>query len=420
MDHTDYLLPPGSDVPPETMARPGRMDIMDRFERFGPVCGFRRKGKLTVFVYGLERGTRLLEQHESDLRVVTMKLEHLFEHGFMRAMVGSTHRNHRADLSRAVVRARNEQKSELTAITVIDWLSRYQHKHFEGEPSVAFRKCLSGLATGLLLRFFFGAIDGTDFCDQLEEAYHRLGPDGLIWYPGQDEEAAFNTITDILRGQLSPQGKLHWDEHGVLGHLTADGVSISESMLGNLIYMVEMGRFDLYSLFRWISKYAVDYPEKFENVRQDRIDPENNNRPYANCFVKETLRMDQSEKLARLALNDFVFENLLIPQGAAVQVCLWESHKSPEHFDNPFDFDPDRFLVADPEPHQYSPFGLDRHRCPLEQTVTAFAADFVGALARAFDFRAVGNGEAVRGLFHWQPPPGFALIVDSKSSKHAQ
>lgn len=69
---------------------------------------------------------------------------------------------------------------------------------------------------------------------------------------------------------------------------------------------------------------------------------------FTEAFVLETLRTNQSELLMRRAQRDFVFDGFLIPKHATVRVCLWESHKSPDAFASPLEFQPDRFLSAPP------------------------------------------------------------------------
>ena len=62
-------------------------------------------GRLLVCVVGLTLGRRLLKEHASALRPVTLDLESLFPQGFLRQMEGESHRDMRRARARAALAA---------------------------------------------------------------------------------------------------------------------------------------------------------------------------------------------------------------------------------------------------------------------------------------------------------------------------
>ena len=179
-------------------------------------------------------------------------------------------------------------------------------------------------------------------------------------------------------------------------------------MLGNLIYQAEMGRSDMKNFFRWLTRHATDDPATLDRIRAEDAAGDGA-RPLAEAFVQETLRTDQSERLIRIAKRDIVFDGFLIPRHATIRLCLWESHHAECAFADPHRFDPERFLTERPGNDRFAPFGVDHHQCPMGGTVVKMGVIFVRALARGYRVTALTEGPPVRGGYHWEPAPRFAV-----------
>ena len=138
--------------------------------------------------------------------------------------------------------------------------------------------------------------------------------------PIRKQEIAFNHIRDTLHNEIIQDEGLN----GIAQRIHQDG-TLDDCMLGNLIYMVEIGRYDTRSLFRWVAKYASEHPDLLQKIKEeDQLAL--TAMPLSKAFVLETLRMDQSELLVRHVQRDIVFDGLLIPRYSTVRLCLWESH----------------------------------------------------------------------------------------------
>jgi cytochrome P450 len=131
--------------------------------------------------------------------------------------------------------------------------------------------------------------------------------------------------------------------------------------------------------------------------------------------VRETLRLDQSEFLLRRVKRPIRWGEFDIPAGWFVRVCVQESHRSPEAFDDPERFDPDRFLDP-PDRARYSPFGVYRRLCPGEHLARAIGMHLVIELASRYDLQVVGDGPPEFSGFHWRPNPRFRVRLVARSS----
>lgn len=135
----------------------------------------------------------------------------------------------------------------------------------------------------------------------------------------------------------------------------------------------------------------------------------------------EVLRLNQIESLLRIVQEDLTFEGYLVPNGSFVWLALWESHKSADSFNEPFEFRPQRFLDHTYSQDEYAPFGLGYHRCPFSAVSLYIGALVIETLAETYTVAPIGNGPPFRGRFHYQPAESFtvALTPRNHTSTHS-
>ena len=414
-----HNLPPGELVRLEQLERADRCFLLNQAATLGPVFKATHWGRFYVCVVGLPLGRRLLREHGADLTPRTIDMRSLFPHGFLRQMRGDAHRRYRKALVRGIKPENIAASLPRFEAIAVRGLGDYAANQAEGRRAPeAYIATLNAISSGMLIHLFFGAEFGSAAFERLMQGYRKLGPNGLVWTVGPAERQAFVEIRDFLLEQFAahPSAGGALSRHSIAGEMHADGV-LDSTALGNLIYMVEMGRFDVYALFRWLTKYAADRPDYLERIAREAANPPQDGRSLVDAFVQETLRMDQSERLMRNATRTFVFDGHLIPKYAIVRVCVWESHKSVESFPDPFRFDAARFMERNPSGDEFSPFGLDHHHCPLDDVTMQLSAVFLRALARGYTVGAVEDGLPVRGTYHWQPANRFSVELRARATR---
>lgn len=402
-------LPPGELVDIGALERGHRTLLIDSAARHGPIFKGLMERRLTVCVVGHALGRRLLKEHAGSLRPISIRLEMLFPHGFMRGMEGETHRTYRKALARGIAALDTESFTPQFESIVADALAAHAEGRQQPTSPQAWADTLGQIANSALITLFFGPRPGQAAHARLLAAYHRLGPRGVIWNLTSQQVEAYQA----LAGDVAALGA---DAGGLLAALQAQG-TVDATLLGNLIYMVELGRYDLRGLLRWISRYAADDAEWLDGVATEAAMsvPDDGGSDAARAFVLEALRMDQSERLMRDVLDDIVLDGWLIPKGALVRVCMWEAHKEARHFLEPFTFDPVRFRLVDSEGENFSPFGLDQHHCPLSGPVVQIAVAFLRVLARDYVLHGLGAEPPVRGPYHWEPSPRFEITLEPRT-----
>jgi cytochrome P450 len=414
-------LPPGELIQLNKIEWNDRHFILDQAARFGPVFKALEWDKFTVCIVGLKECARFLQDHDADMTPITMELETLFSKGFLRQMGGEDHRHYREALVRAISSTSITMDSGILEPMIVEQLGLYfarQEKslHLRTE----FIKTLRAISSGMLIQLFFGTPYKSLPFKRLMEGFQNLGPEGLVWNIENEQKEAYDEIHARLIGRISKKERLatEWLPQSIIGALSEYGV-LDETFIGNLIYMVEMGRFDMYSLFRWITKFAVENPALVNDLAMEGNEEPQYEKSRVEAFVLETLRLEQIERLGRHVDRDIIFDKYLIPKHAHVRLCLWESHKSPKVFTDPFVFNAERFTEKSYTSDQFAPFGLGKHRCPLANFVINMCTLFLNALVANYSLEPIDDGPPIRGVYHWEPAWKFAPRLKMRTRKEA-
>ena len=92
--------------------------------------------------------------------------------------------------------------------------------------------------------------------------------------------------------------------------------------------------------------------------------------PYLKAVVKETMRLQPTAPLLfpRETTKECSIGGYEIPTKTLVYVHVWAVGRDPETWDNPYEFDPDRFLGISIDlkanDFELTPFGAGRRICP--------------------------------------------------------
>lgn len=125
--------------------------------------------------------------------------------------------------------------------------------------------------------------------------------------------------------------------------------------------------------------------------------------PYLQAVVKETLRLHPAGPLIpRKSSRDCVIAGYHIPAKTHLFVNVWAIHRDPNYWENPLEFNPERFLTGNGDGqldvrgqhYHFLPFGSGRRSCPGTTLGMSVVQRTLGALVQCFDWK-VENGRAV-------------------------
>lgn len=124
--------------------------------------------------------------------------------------------------------------------------------------------------------------------------------------------------------------------------------------------------------FYYISKYNYIQEKLYKEISQiETLDTESLAKLiYLNAVIMEVLRIAPPViRYDREAAEDYTLGNtgITIPKGTLVTFSPYSLHHNPNHFENPFDFKPERFISENNElinsPYGYIPFGDGPRAC---------------------------------------------------------
>jgi unspecific monooxygenase len=406
-----WLLPPGRLDPFDLAMHFDQHYTLSKARQLGPIFKVWWHGAHTTCIVGHARGRRMLFANEEALRGSTIDLRPLFPIGHVRAMHGETHRKYR----RLLVQALQASPLEAHEVALRELIRDGLDSMICGRvnPVIAreeLRSSLRLMTTGIMLRLLFGATPESSTYAELVAHYRRFGPETPVWRIHHSQVAAFAEIRKVILG-LAEDIRTHPDGRrppSALSYLVA-AEEMDETALGNLIYMFEGSHFDLYSLWTWLLQHLAANPEVMTRFRAE-TDALRFHRA-AEAIVLETLRLEQSEAINRNAACDIWFDGYLIPRNTVVRACLWEGHKDPRIFADPFAFDPGRFMERAWSIDEFAPFGLDKHRCIAADFVIAISTMFVEIVLSEFQLEMASVGPPRKGVYHWEPGPDLSIVV---------
>lgn len=403
-------LPPGDLDPSDREMHTDRLFVVKKAKSLGPIFKTIWNGQYTTCIYGHARNRNLFTSDEDNFPGATVDLTGLFPIGALRGMSGETHKKYR----RLFIQALQATPLAVHEPAIRDWIFDRLSTLAENSKGRAvsgpdLRAGLREITSGIMLRLMYGITPGMPDYEEIIREYRQFGPNYPIYAVAPSNAEAFALIRQRL-GKLAEQIRRGPSESfppSFLKHLVETN-GLDETAFGNLIFMHEPAHFDLLSLWRWMLNLLASNPAIAARVQAESGDRA---RELCEAIVFETIRLEQLEELYRTPTHDVVFENYLIPKGTIIRGRLWEGHKDPDTFPEPFKFNPDRFIGRSYSIEEYAPFGLDKRRCIGADLVITLSTIFVEILLKNFTVTMVSDGPQVFGAYHWEPNPDFTVAI---------
>ncbi|KAH6758271.1 hypothetical protein C2S51_018506 [Perilla frutescens var. frutescens] len=128
--------------------------------------------------------------------------------------------------------------------------------------------------------------------------------------------------------------------------------------------------------------------------------------PYLQCLVKETMRLHPPVPFLiprRVEQDVEVLGRMVVPKNSQVFVNVWAIGRDPDVWENPLEFNPQRFLESEVDMRgtnfELIPFGAGRRICPGLPLAVRMVPVMVGSLLNSFD---------------WKVESGLELNMDEK------
>ncbi len=384
-----HVLPIAAFEDPNHLAR--------QAERLGPVFKIANtlptpRLRPTVCVVGLSLGRDLLRDHDVDLAAPALPTSQAVPSGFLRNMERADHERY-SPLFRAAAAAMLLPDIESAGPELARLIAALRTGEPAGvHPGAAIRTAVRGI----LIPGVVGVSDRADV-DFVNSSIDDIEAGARRWKPVEPRRRSFQRTIDHLGARvddLLPTSLLA----GALARRPAD--LKSDVVIGNAVQIVALSTTDVSALMVWVIDTLARQPAQAERVRADIA---TGDEQATTAFLREVLRLNQSEYVHRVAQKTFWFHGHRIPAGWTVRICVRESHRLASSFDQPDLFDPDRFAAALPDRSLYSPFGLFRHHCIGGGLTLAIGGLVLRALLSEHTVDLVRDASPEHNPNHWEP-----------------
>jgi len=420
-------LPPGSIglVPGGIMREPHYIE--NQIKTYGPIFKTSRDFHPYICIYGHERALRFLKENDESLRGIAMPFSHYIPKGFLRYMDPTVHTEYRKLFLAGMSSQTIEQWAPYLKDTIRHTLSQAaadcgRSPTGKVDPDHYLRDMLFSA----FVPMFFGIQCDSPLFSEVQSLYKVV--DSRRNWCGSDKKK--RRATEKLIELIGQQALLFTQETAprhntprcILQKMveTDSRVARDKTILGNLIYMIELGGLnDAPNLLRWILKMLMEHPTWLDRLRHPEVTAgtaaDLDSDQAAECIVKETLRLQQIEFLLRKSTQDIMFEGFLIPKNWSIRICIREGNRDPNVFAQPEIFNPSRFEEHNYSNTEYSPFGLFRHNCLGAYLTQCFCRAFILELANGYDLGAASDWPAEHGKSHWEPRRGYEIELRGRS-----
>ncbi|KAG7947038.1 hypothetical protein I3843_14G073600 [Carya illinoinensis] len=163
----------------------------------------------------------------------------------------------------------------------------------------------------------------------------------------------------------------------------------------------------------WALAELINHPEVLKRARKEIEDVVKSKRlvnetdapnlPYVQAILKETFRLHPPLPLVtRKCVQDCKIGNYVIPTNTMLFVNVWAIGRDPTCWENPLEFQPERFLKSDHEKNmgpidvrgqhfELLPFGSGTRLCPGLNLAMQELPTLLAAMIQCFDFKVVGK-----------------------------
>jgi cytochrome P450 len=181
----------------------------------------------------------------------------------------------------------------------------------------------------------------------------------------------------------------------------SDGEGMSDELvLSESMQLLVAGHETSSNALSWLLYLLSSRPDCLERLRQE-FDSVLGGAPlsysdvpkfeFAAQVIQEALRLYPPFWMVdRMALADDSVGDLSIPRGSTVIVFIYGAHHSPQYWENPESFDPERFTKANEKLHKpfaYLPFGAGPRGCIGGNYAMLQMLMILSVLLRKYDFR---------------------------------
>lgn len=376
-------------------------------EKYGAIAKMSHYLRPMICLTGFDIAKEFLQQYDDVLSTPPMPFNRYVSGGFMRYMQEQNHARFRATLksilsSKAMLDLNDEYMDAKIKQTIGQMLDAK-----EVNPADYFKD----MTFALLAKLFIGITEQDEESRHLKALYRVIDYRRALFTSRAEIEKSLEACEAIFLLQVERQRECFVTEF--FRQADSNNQDWNEqAVLRNFIYLLLTSSIDIADLLCWIFKKLSDHPGYISRAKETLDHDNGDGIRFIQHIVLETLRLEQSEYLMRMALDNIEFHGFTIPRGWLIRIGVRESHLDKRFFAHADRFDPDRFLQ---QTEHYYPLGIGNKSC-LGRGITLWLGQkLISALVRQSHWHTIADGPRELGVFHWQPSRRFiALMIEPK------
>ncbi|CAI0386886.1 unnamed protein product, partial [Linum tenue] len=174
----------------------------------------------------------------------------------------------------------------------------------------------------------------------------------------------------------------------------------------------------------WAMAELINHPEILNRARKEidsvvgksRLVQESDipNLPYLQAIVKETMRLHPAAPLImRESSRDCEIQGYKIPARTRLFVNVWAIGRDPNHWDEPLEFEPERFMDgkmdARGQHFEFLPFGSGRRVCPGTTLALHMVHANLAAMIQCFEWKVHGSTKSDGNIVDMEEGVGLTI-----------
>jgi cytochrome P450 len=361
----------------------------------------------------LKRGIKILNDYDESLTPPPIPSSRFIPKKYLREMKPEDHKVYRHLFSSAFTPDVVDESASFTSQHFrAGLLQLAEQSSSNGTRGVAPEEPIVAVTFGVFVRIFVGMFPDDERYGRLKELIDIID---LTNRNDREVNLALEECALILRGQAR---RVSSGQHDLPGSFVKGIAAVAPdafedlTAMRNFIYIMQASWIDAAGLIVWLFKELCDHSEWRKRIADGgNLDSKDDAESLSLRCVRETLRLRQSEYIYRKVLRDIPIDGFVVPKGWLLRVCVRESHRDPALFENPNEFNPDRFLRRRYSRPEYSTFGASRISCLGEHLTLTIGRIFVEAMAATVETSVIQNGPLEYRRWHWKPSSKWRVRI---------
>lgn len=244
--------------------------------------------------------------------------------------------------------------------------------------------------------------------------HHRNLDDGSAL--SQRQDAIHSAVEGLRKSSVDPIS----DPVAQLSRTVATQSGEIDQIQSTLVGLFSAGYENLASVAAWTLWHLAANPEWQTRVQEEACEARREfddltcaeEFPLLTACIREAMRICPPVwSTARELERSASLRDIQLPSGAVLLISPWVQHRSASLWDRPMEYDPGRFLLSDPPPGTYLPFGLGERSCVGQHVAMLELRVVLGTLLRHFTFSLAAQDAPPLPLFSiTQRPYGGVLL----------